>query len=241
MERNIRKIGVVNFLTLLAAAVLSLALGRFAHSFAGQIAALFFGAGTLVALMAIFQMGLEEKERLEKLEFDELTRDRASASLFNAGEAEAFPARHAREQFEKWVLPAFAVLLVLGLGVSAVMLWQWLNSVTVEPVNQPMVALALFGVQALILFVLGKYSANLARLDGQRLVRPAASFQVFGAYLSMAIAVCIGLVYGGQPRADWWMARVVIAVLGIITIEGVISLILEIYRPRVKGKQVRLI
>src|ERR1041385_2886952 len=232
MERNIRKIGVVNFLTLLAATVLSLGLGRYAHSFAGQIAAIFFGAGTLVALIAIFQMGLEEKERLEKLEFDELTRDRASASLFNAGEAEAFPARHAREQFEKWVLPAFAVLLVIGLGISCVLLWKWLSEATIEPVVKPMVALALFGVQALILFVLGKYSANLARLDGQRLVRPAASFQVLGAYLSMAIAVCIGLFYGGQTRADLWMARVVIAVLAMMTIEGVASLIFEIYWPR---------
>jgi len=103
------------------------------------------------------------------------------------------------------------------------------------------VALALFGVQALILFVLGKYSANLARLDGQRLVRPTASFQVLGAYLSIAIAVCIGLVSGGQTRADLWMARVVIFVLAIMTIEGVGSLIFEIYRPRVKGKQLRLI
>jgi regulator of protease activity HflC (stomatin/prohibitin superfamily) len=241
MERSIRKIGVVNFLMLLAATVLSLGLGRYAHSFAGQVAAVFFGAGTLVAMVAIFQMGLEEKERLEKLEFDELTRDKASASLFAAGEAEAFPARHAREQFEKWILPIFTVVLVVGIGVSVVMLWSWLKAPTVEPIIQPMVAAALFGVQALILFVLGKYSANLARLDGQRLVRPASSFQVFGAYLSMAIAVCIGLVYGGQPRADLWMARVVIAVLAIITIEGVVSLILEIYRPRVKGKQVRLI
>src|SRR4051812_32552259 len=126
MERNIRKIGVVNFLVLLAAGILSLALGRYAHSFAGQVASVFFGAGTLVALIAIFQMGLEEKERLEKLEFDELTRDKASASLFNATEADAFPARRAREQFEKWVLPAFAVLLVIGMGVAIVMLWDWL-------------------------------------------------------------------------------------------------------------------
>lgn len=242
MERNTRKIGVVNFLTLLAAGVLSLALGRYALSFAGQVLALFFGAGTLVALMTIFQMGLEEKERLEKLEFDELTRDRASSSLFNAQEAEAFPARHAREQFEKWVLPIFAVLLIGGIGTAAYFLWfRLFKEPTVEPLVNPMVVVSLFGVQALVLFVLGKYSASLARLDGQRLVRPAASFLVLGAYLSMAIAVCIGLTYGGQPRADLWMARVVWGVLILIVIEGVANLIFEIYRPRVKGKQVRLI
>src|SRR5688572_7244629 len=144
MERNTRKIGVVNFLTLLAAGVLSLALGRYAHSFAGQVLALFFGAGTLVGLIAIFQMGLEEKERLEKLEFDELTRDKASSSLFNAQEAEAFPARRAREQFEKWVLPAFATILMIGEGVALYFLWKWLNGVTIEPPNQPLVAVSLF-------------------------------------------------------------------------------------------------
>src|SRR5688500_15817004 len=144
MERNNRKIGVVNFLTLLAAGVLSLALGRYAHSFAGQVLAVFFGAGTLVALVAIFQMGLEEKERLEKLEFDELTRDKASSSLFNAAEAEAFPARHAREQFEKWVLPIFAVLLTAGIGTTAYFLWtRVLKAPTVEPLVNPMVAVSL--------------------------------------------------------------------------------------------------
>lgn len=243
MERNTRKIGVVNFLALLAAGILSLALGRYANSFAGVMVSVFFGTGTLVALMAIFQMGLEEKERLEKLEFDELTRDKAASSLFNAAEAEAFPARHAREQFEKWVLPIFTVLLIGGLGVgSYLVVWPSLfNDPTIVPLVNPMVVVSLFGVQALVLFVLGKYSASLARLDGQRLVRPAASFLVLGAYLSMAIAVCIGFTYGGQPRADLWMARVVWAVLILIVVEGVANLIFEIYRPRVRGKQVRLI
>lgn len=241
MERNIRKIGVVNFVTLLAAAVLSLALGRYAHSFAGQVVAFFFGAGVLTALVGLFQMGLEEKERLERLEFDELTREKASASLFNANEADAFPAQRAREQFERWVLPAFATLMVIGQAVAVYFLWKWIASATVEPPNQPLVALALFAVQALVMFVVGKYSANLARLNGERLVRPAASFLVLGSYLSMAVAVCVGLVYGGQTRADWWAARVVVVIIGLMSIEGVLSLIFEIYRPRVRGKQTRLV
>jgi membrane protease subunit HflK len=241
MERNIRRIGVVNLLTLLAAGALSLILGRYAHSLAGQVASVFFGAGVLTALVALFQMGLEEKERLEKLEFDELTREKSASSIFNAAEAEAFPARHAREQFERWVLPGFTTLLVVGLGVAVYFLWDWLQGVTVVPPNEPMVALSLFAVQALILFVLGKYSANLARLDGQRLLRPASSFLVFGAYISMAVAICLGFVVGGQARVDWWLARVLVGIIGLVTIEGVISLILEIYRPRVRGKQTRLV
>src|SRR5688572_20207209 len=114
MERNIRKIGLVNLLTLLAAGVLSLLLGRYANSWGGAVASVFFGAGTLIALVALIQMNLEERERLEKLEFDELTKERGASSLFNAG-AEAFPARASREQFEKWVLPGFATALTIAL------------------------------------------------------------------------------------------------------------------------------
>ncbi len=241
MERNIRKIGAVNFLALLAAGVLSLALGRYSHSMAGQVVSVFFAAGILTALIGLVQMGLEEKERLEKLEFDELTREKSSASLFNAAAAEAFPARQAREQFDRWVLPAFATLLMVGEGIAVYYLWKTLGTITIEPLAQPMVALSLFAVQALILFVLGKYSANLARLDSQRLLRPAASFLVLGAYLSMAVAVGVGFAYGGQARADWWIGRVLVAILAIMAIEGAISLIFEIYRPRVRGKQTRLV
>jgi HflK protein len=241
MERNIRRIGVVNFLALLAAGVLSLLLGRYAQSLAGQVAGLFFAAGTLTGLVALFQMGMEEKERLEKFEFDELTREKASASLFNANEAEAFPARRAREQFEKWVLPIFATALVVGLIVSAFALWNWLQTTPVNALYNPMVAVSLFGVQALVLFLLGKYSASLARLEGHRLLRPTSSFLVLGSYLSMLVAVCVGLVYGGQPRADLWLARFFIAIIAIMAIEGVFTLIFEIYRPRVRGRQTRLV
>jgi len=241
MERNSRKIGVVNLLTLVAAGALSIALGRFANSLAGQVASIFFGLGALISLVSLIQMGLEERERLEKLEFDELTRDKASASLFNQAEAEAFPARRAREQFDRWVLPIFTGLLVAGEIAIVIFAWKWLRETTVVAPNQPLVGLALFGVTALILFVLGKYSSNLARLDGQRLVRPSASFLVLGAYLSMLTALCIGLVLGGQARADWWLARVFVGVIALMGIEGVASLIFEIYRPRVRGKQTRLV
>ena len=41
-------------------------------------------------------MGIEEKERLEKLEFDEISREKNAASLFST-ESETFPARRSRE------------------------------------------------------------------------------------------------------------------------------------------------
>jgi len=242
MERNIQKIGWLNLALLLLSGGVAFALARYSHSLAGQVGTLFFGMGFFVALIGLFQIGLESKERLEQLEFDEIARDKNAASLFTT-ESETFPARRSREQFERFVLPGFTVVLFVVQAVAAYFIWNWLDEVIALPHRQPLVAISLYGVLALVLFLLGKYGANIARFEKQHLVRPGASFMVFGAYLSAAIAIAIGLGYGGVPKADLFLARALAILLGLAALETLLNLILEIYRPRVRvqGQRERLV
>src|SRR6266498_4397084 len=113
MERNLQKNNLVNLFTLLLAAVATFAVARSGNVRSGVVTSGFLLLGGLVALVSWFQAGLEERERLEKLEIDELTRGAAGSNLFNRDEAEAFLARRSREQFEKFFVPAFAILLTL--------------------------------------------------------------------------------------------------------------------------------
>jgi HflK protein len=240
MERNIKNIGLLNFIILLVAGGVSIILARYGHSLSGQVAAVLFGLGALVALISYFQSGLEEKERLEKLEFDEISREKNAASLFST-DAETFPARRSREQFERFFLPGFTVLLFILEGGAAFFLWRWLDNAFVQDPRQPFVALALYSVLALILFLLGKYSANIARFENERLLRPGASFLVLGAYLCGLIVVSLALIYSGFKSADVYLARGLAVLLGLAAVESLVNLILEIYRPRVRGKQERLV
>src|SRR5882672_3359457 len=113
MERNLEKNGLTNLILLLAVGAATLSAALYAKSPSAQIAAGFLGMGVLVAVVSWFQMRLEDRERIEKLEFDEVARGGASsATLFNTQEAEAFPARRAREQFEKFFVPGFTILLL---------------------------------------------------------------------------------------------------------------------------------
>ena len=50
MERNIKKIGFLNFVILLLAGGISIILARYCHSLSGQVAGVFFGIGAFVAL-----------------------------------------------------------------------------------------------------------------------------------------------------------------------------------------------
>ncbi len=241
MERNIKKIGFVNLIVLLGVGVASLLVARYTNSLAGQAGTVYMGLGFLVIAIGYFQMRLEETERLERLEFDELNKTAGTASLFNTAETEVFPAKRSREQFERYFVPGFTVLLFGLQAGGAYLLWKWLSKLTPGPLNQPTLAMSLFGLFALTLFLLGKYAVGLTRLKEARLLRPGASYLLLGAYVCFVITGCIAAVVLGFPRVDYYAAQALLGVLGLVAAETLINLILEIYRPRVAGKVGRVL
>lgn len=243
MERNHQKNGLTNLLLLLAAGIATLATALYTKSVSGQFAAGFLGLGMLMTLISWFQMRLEERERIEKLEFDELARGgAASSTLFNAQDADSFPARRSREQFEKFFVPGFTILLLALQGFGAWWLWRWTGKLPAAPtLNQPLVGMAIFGMLALVLFLLGQFSTSLARLEKNRLLQPGANQVLMGAYLLAIVVAAIAGVQSGFDKADLIAARVLLVLLGLLAIENLLTLLLEIYRPRIKGKVGRLL
>lgn len=236
MQRNLTRIGLVNLVMLLVAGAAGLYLARQGGSYAGQAGMAFLGTGLLVAILSWFQMRLEERERLEKLELDELARSAKGSTLFETGDAEIFPAQRAREQFERFIVPAATVLLFLLQAGGAVGLWVWLQEQSPAKLGQPMLLMALFGMFSLVLLLIGKYGVKLAQLDNQRLLRPGAAYLLLGSAVSFLIALGIGVVEAGSPRVDLWLGRGFAVVLGIAGVETLITLVLEMYRPRVRGR-----
>jgi regulator of protease activity HflC (stomatin/prohibitin superfamily) len=239
MERNIQKNGLVNLAVAVLIFLAGFAVTVFAGSLAGQAAAVFLGLGVLVAFISWSQMRLEENERLEKLELDELARSRG-ASLFESKDGGSFPAQNARLQFEKYFVPGFAVLILLLEAGGAWLLWNWSGKAAtgLKEANAT-VALSVFAIFALLLFLIGRFSVTIARLENHRLLRPGASFLLAGAYVCALTALGIAGVEAKFPRADFWVARGLCVLLGLMAVENLLTLLLEIYRPRVKGKIAR--
>src|SRR5437867_2011697 len=224
MEQNAQRNGMVNLLVLLVAGVCLYAVGQYAHSFAGQVGSIFIALGALVSLVSLFQMRLEDRERLEKLEFDELTKATASAALFKTEETETFPARRSREQFEKFFIPVFTFGLFVAQLLSHFVTWHWLKNPIVSPLNKPLVAMGLIGLFALVLFLVGKYSAGLARLANQRLLRPSASYLLLGSYVGALVLAGFVAYEVGFPTVDLIIARASSIVLALLALETLITL-----------------
>jgi modulator of FtsH protease HflK len=237
MQQSTQKNGLVNLAALLVVGAAGFAVARVANSLAGQISAAFLGIGALVAAVSWFQTRLEENERLERLELDELSKSKGRSSLFEAKDAEIFPVQRSRQQFERFVVPAFTLLLFLAEAAGAYLFWRWISkSTALIEAKQATITLALFGLFALILFLLGKFSATIARLENHRLLRPGASWLLLGAYLCLVVAAGIVGVQADFAKADLYVARVLCGVLGLIAAESLVALVLELYRPRVKGR-----
>ncbi len=242
MERNLKPTGLVNLLIALAAAGLGTYIARSTASYADEVVSVFLGLGFLVALFSYFQMRMEAREKLEKLELDELAKSARSTTLFDGTDAEAFPARRAREQFELWLLPAFClVLLVLQVAAAWWLGKQVLNPDAREVRNSLPVMAAFFGFLFFLQFLPGRYSVNVARLEGQRLLQPAGSYLLLGAYLSLLAAVGIVAIHFGHSKVDIFIARALCVILALAAVENLFTLILEIYRPRVRGQAARVL
>jgi modulator of FtsH protease HflK len=153
----------------------------------------------------------------------------------------ALPAKRAREQFQKFFVPGFTILLMLAEAVGAVLLWRWLAKPELAAPQQPLFALVVFSMVALVLFLLGRFSVSLARIEKQRLLQPVAAFTLASAYFSAIVAGALIAVYFGVPRADLYVARVLVILLGVLAVENLFTLLLEIYRPRVQGHEARLL
>jgi hypothetical protein len=237
MERNIQKNGLVNLVISLAAGVAAFILARYTNSFAGLVAVLFLGLGTLVAAVSWFQMRLELSEKLEKLEFDEMARTHGDSALFEARDAEVFPAQRSREQFERYFVPAFTVLLCLIEAAGAYFFWKWFSSNSTTPnLKQPAAGMFIFFLIALVLFLVGRFSATFALLQHQRLLRPSASYLLLNAVLCAVVGAGIVGVQARFPKADLYVARFLCCLLALVAVETLVAVILEVYRPRVKGK-----
>lgn len=238
MDRSIQKNGLVNLLTLLAVGIAGYGVARYNNSLAGQVSILFVALAAMVAGVSWFQMRLEESERLEKLELDEMSRIHGGSNLFESADAEIFPAQRSREQFDRFFVPIFTVLLCLVQAGGAYFFWRWLSEKTLNlEIRQPMVPMFIFGIVFfLVLFLLGKFSSEMARLENHRLLRPGAASMLLSAYLSLVVGIGIAVVLADFKRADLYVAYGLCCLLALIALETLVNLVLEMYRPRVKGK-----
>src|SRR5690349_13357007 len=102
VKRSIQKNGLINLLVMVIVGVAGFIVARSSNTAAGLLSLNFIGIGVLVVAVSWFQARLEDREKLEKQELDELAKGHAGTAMFETREAELFPAQRSRRQFERF-------------------------------------------------------------------------------------------------------------------------------------------
>ena len=241
-QQNSKKLGFINGLVLLVVTIAALFLALKAGSTVGLAGVVLLSIGTLISFLGFIQSHLIDRERVEALEMQELDRTQGNESLFAGAAEDAYPARNARRQFEKWVVPAFSVLVLIGQALGLWWIYGELKDWTGGPTpDGAVLSIMFFGLFMVVLFMMGKYSAGLARMDGQELLRPGANYMLLGSVISAAAVLAQAASFFGYSAWDKGITWVVFAVIAVSALENLVTLVLEIYRPRLDDKKARLL
>ena len=241
-QQNSKKLGFINGLVLLVVTIAALFLALKAGSTVGLAGVVLLSIGTLISFFGFIQSHLIDRERVEALEMQELDRTQGNESLFAGAAEDAYPARNARRQFEKWVVPAFSVLVLIGQSLGLWWIYGELKDWTGGPTpDGAVLSIMFFGLFMVVLFMMGKYSAGLARMDGQELLRPGANYMLLGSVISAAAVLAQAASFFGYSAWDKGITWVVFAVIVVSALENLVTLVLEIYRPRLDDKKARLL
>ena len=242
-QQNSKKLGLINSIVLLVVAIGALYFTLQTSSTVGLGGVVLLGIGTLIGFFSFIQSHLIDRERVEALEMQELDRTRGNESLFAGAAEDAYPSRNARRQFEKWVVPIFSVLVLIGQALGLLLVYRqldgWTLSSSIQASDSAM-SIMFFALFMVVLFMMGKYSAGLAKMDDQDLLRPGANYMLLGSVVCTAVVIAetASIEYPVWEKVFTWVVFVVIA---LSAVENLGTLVLESFRPRLDDKKTRLL
>ena len=193
-----------------------------------------------VLCLQFYQRSLAEQE---KLDASQLVRDEKASAIFQAGSERAtlFSAAQRRlEIFEKWFIPIFAAIIAafqIGIGLY---LLKALGAEIEPELKKPLLCGICLTAIAFMSFLMSRYATGMSAQPEWKPLRAGGSSLLGVAVLCFVLAVALAMAH---LFTKYWpvnvMAWVISGLLVVLGTETAVNLILDIYRPRLKGRYSR--
>ncbi len=193
----------------------------------------------LVLAIQFHQRSLAEQERLD---MSQLAGAKNTSAIFEGqGERATLMAAAQRrlEMVEKWFVPVFAVVVAayeIALGLH---LLGGLSSTASVETQQPLVCAIVMMAVAFVSFLLSRYATGMSAEPKWKPLRAGGSYLLGVALICFAMAISLAAIhfqYRAPVRIVGYVIPVLLIVLGV---ETTLNVILDIYRPRLKGQYSR--
>ncbi|HUW20554.1 MAG TPA: SPFH domain-containing protein [Sedimentisphaerales bacterium] len=197
----------------------------------------------LAAVLIWFALCLQFHQRAlaeqEKLDITQLARDKKASAIFQAGQERAtlFAVAQRRLQIlEKWFIPIFAAIIgVYELAIGLYLLQSASGGADIEP-KQPLLIAVFMTAIAFVSFLMSRYAIGMSAQPQWKPLRAGGSFLLGVAVLCFALAVALALVQFKNFVFIIilnWAIPILLVLLGA---ETGLNVLLDMYRPRLKGQ-----
>ena len=223
--------------------LLTFLIAYFTNSDAVRVEAWHFLGGSIIWLLLLLQFHqrrLAQEEKLDAEQYQRLQRQGKDTSVFEgtAVEDQLHLAVRRLRWLEKYLIPIFGTLLAVYLLAISYYAYRTVQAPGSELIRNKEVLLqsgAYLVLTALISFLFSFYAVGMSRQPEWRPLRAGGSYLLSNALASFALVIILACAYAGYFLAEQIAAYVLIVMMVVIGIETILNLILDAYRPRVKG------
>ena len=193
----------------------------------------------LVLWIQFHQRALAERE---KLDMSQLAKAQQSSTIFQTkGEQDVLLAVAQRrlELLEKWFLPVFSALIAayqVGIGLY---LFKAVPAAGSIDTKQPLICAIAMVAVAFISFLMSRYGTGMSAQPQWKPLRAGGSILLAVAVVCFALAIGLGWAHFKTAvvvDVIGWVIPVLLIILGA---ESALNVILDIYRPKLKGQYAR--
>lgn len=222
--------------------LIMLLLGRWSGSFVVSAVAWQILGGAVIWLVLTIQFHQRSLAEQEKLDMAQLTKGRDTTTIFKTQDEQTglFAVAQGRlALFEKWFLPIFAAIIGLyEMGIGAYLFRAYRPDADML-INQPLINAGFMAGIAFVCFLISRYAIGMSVEIEWRPLRAGGSYLLAAAILCFLSAVALTFAQFKYLVILKVLAWVVPILLGLLGVETIFNLVMDVYRPRLKGQYSR--
>ena len=220
----------------------ALFLGRWSGFFAVSAISWQILASALIWLVLAVQFHQRALAEQERLDTGQLAKDETGATIFQAkGERATLLAVAQRrlEILEKWFMPMFSALIASYEAGIGLYLLRIMPTGIDGQTQQPLVCAIGMTAVAFVSFLMSRYATGMSAQPQWKPLRAGGSLLLGAAVLCFVLAVCLALTHFQIFKLVIVINFAVPLLLVVLGSETALNVVLDIYRPRLKGQYSR--
>ena len=216
--------------------------GRWSGFFALSAISWLILSAALIWFVLVIQFHQRVLAEQEKLDIGQLAESKQASTIFQAGGERAVMfavAQRRLDLLEKWFIPVFSAIIAAYLVAIGLYLLKAVSAAMDQEAKQPLVCAACMTAVAFVSFIISRYATGMSAQPQWKPLRAGGSIFLGIAILCFALAISLAMaqfkIFVVINVIDFTVPILLLA-LGA---ETALNIVLDIYRPRLKGQYAR--